>query len=66
VRLTPSASPQLTRQADCWHATRLESHPADVAAQRGVLVPEYQHLGILPPVGAEHQDSTPSTRHVSM
>ena len=33
------------------------SHPADVAAQHGVLVPEYQQLSILRPVAAEHQDS---------
>ena len=36
---------------------RLVSHPADVAAQHGVLVPEYQQLSILRPVAAEHQDS---------
>ena len=35
---------------------RLVSHPADVAAQHSVLVPEYQQLSILRPVAAEHQD----------
>ena len=36
---------------------RLVTHPADVAAQHCILVPEYQQLSILRPVPAEHQDS---------
>ena len=36
---------------------RLVPHPADVAAQHRVLVPEYQQLSIFRPVPAEHQDS---------
>ena len=36
---------------------RLVTHPADVAAQHRVLVPEFQQLSILRPVPAEHQDS---------
>jgi hypothetical protein len=32
-------------------------HPAGVAAQHRVLVPEYQQLSILRPVPAEHHDS---------
>jgi hypothetical protein len=36
---------------------RLVPHPAGVAAQHRVLVPEYQQLSILRPVPAEHQDS---------
>ena len=36
---------------------RLVTHPADVAAQHRVLVPEYQQLSILRPVPAEHQEA---------
>ena len=35
---------------------RLVTHPAAVAAQHRVLVPEYQQLSILRPIPAEHQD----------
>jgi hypothetical protein len=35
---------------------RLVTHPAGVAAQHRVLVPEYQQLSILRPVRAGHQD----------
>jgi hypothetical protein len=37
-------------------AGRLVTHPAGVAAQHRVLVPEYQQSGILRQVRAEHQD----------
>jgi hypothetical protein len=36
----------------------LMSHPADVAAQHRVLVPEHQQLSGLRSVAAEHQDTT--------
>jgi hypothetical protein len=36
---------------------RLVSHPADIAAQHRVLVPEHQQLSCLRSVAAEHQDS---------
>ena len=36
---------------------QLVTHPADMTAQHGVLVPDCQQLSILRPVPAEHQDN---------
>ena len=46
---------------------RLVSHPASVAAQYRVLVPEHQQLSVLRQVTAEHQDGQaeyPAREHV--
>jgi hypothetical protein len=60
VDLGPAAAGQEPCQRGEPHPVgRLVPHPADVAAQHRVLVPEHQQFSILCQVLAEHQDGKP-------
>jgi hypothetical protein len=48
---------ELCKRSEPHSVGRRVTHPADVAAQHRVLVPEYKQLSNLRPVPAEQQDS---------